>query len=226
MHRGPSRCVSEFRVYAFPRTLKDSHRFSVSPIRCDLSPNNPISGRHTVILGLHTLAERTPRGPRPVTAEAAGSSPVVPVIFFKHLQFQPFGDQGILGDDKRKAHVRSFFPTCRSLHESCFRQKSRSRHYRFHELLLRRALRLRCRLQVFVGDMKIAVPQVIADRQLMFSHLCEHGSDCMSKGVPADSKMPTDLNAGWIFFFSTEARSRGFFPLSLSEGNTKCSAWL
>jgi hypothetical protein len=59
VHRGPSRCVSEFGVYAFPRTLKDSHRFSVSPIRCDLSPYNPISGRHTVILGLHTLAERT-----------------------------------------------------------------------------------------------------------------------------------------------------------------------
>jgi hypothetical protein len=38
--------------------------------------------------------------------------------------------------------------------------------------------------------------------------------------------MPTDLNAGWIFFFNTEARSSGFLPLSLSEGKTKSSAWL
>ena len=60
MHRVPSRCVSEFRVYASPRTLKDFHRSSVGPIRWDLSPNNPISDRHTVIFGLRTLAERTP----------------------------------------------------------------------------------------------------------------------------------------------------------------------
>jgi hypothetical protein len=35
----------------------------------------------------------------PVTAEAAGSSPVVPATLFKYFQPWPFADQGLLGDD-------------------------------------------------------------------------------------------------------------------------------
>jgi hypothetical protein len=35
-----------------------------------------------------------------VTAEAAGSSPVVPAILFRHLQPQRPGSQGMLEDDK------------------------------------------------------------------------------------------------------------------------------
>lgn len=30
--------------------------------------------------------------------------------------------------------------------------------------------------------------QVIADRKLMFSHLCQHSADRMSKGMPANTK--------------------------------------
>jgi hypothetical protein len=30
--------------------------------------------------------------------------------------------------------------------------------------------------------------------------------------------IPILLKAGWIFFFSTEAKSSGFFPCNLSEG--------
>jgi hypothetical protein len=33
-----------------------------------------------------SLIYTAPRGEEPVTAEAAGSSPVVPAILFKHLQ--------------------------------------------------------------------------------------------------------------------------------------------
>ncbi len=40
-----------------------------------------------------------------VTAEAAGSSPVVPAITFNHLQALVQTDQGILGDDKRKTRI-------------------------------------------------------------------------------------------------------------------------
>ena len=35
--------------------------------------------------------------------------------------------------------------------------------------------------------MKIAVPQVVADGQLMLAHLGQHGSDRMTKRVPTDS---------------------------------------
>jgi hypothetical protein len=39
--------------------------------------------------------------------------------------------------------------------------------------------------------------------------------------------MPILLNAGWIFFFNTAARSSGLRPLSLSEANTKsCDGFL
>jgi hypothetical protein len=35
--------------------------------------------------------------------------------------------------------------------------------------------------------MKIAVPQIVADGQLMLSHFGQHGSDSMTKRVPTDS---------------------------------------
>jgi len=45
-----------------------------------------------------------------VTAEAAGSSPVVPAIFFNHLQALVPTDQEIFGDDKRLTRI----PNCES----------------------------------------------------------------------------------------------------------------
>jgi hypothetical protein len=41
------------------------------------------------------------------------------------------------------------------------------------------------RLQVLVRDMKVAVPQVVADCELMLAHLRQHGSHRVPKSVPA-----------------------------------------
>jgi hypothetical protein len=38
--------------------------------------------------------------------------------------------------------------------------------------------------------MKIAVTQVVADSELMFSHLCQHGPDRVPKRVPAHAGYP------------------------------------
>jgi hypothetical protein len=45
------------------------------------------------------------------------------------------------------------------------------------QVVLCQAFGLRCRLQVFVGDVKVAVPQVVADGELMFARFRQHGSD-------------------------------------------------
>ena len=41
--------------------------------------------------------------------------------------------------------------------------------------------------------MEIAVPQVVADRELMFSHLCQHGPNGVPKRMPAHAD---DANLG------------------------------
>jgi hypothetical protein len=46
---------------------------------------------------------------------------------------------------------------------------------------LRKPFALRCRLRVLVRHMETAVAQVVADCELMFPHICQLGSDCMSK---------------------------------------------
>jgi hypothetical protein len=43
-------------------------------------------------------------------------------------------------------------------------------------------------IQVLVRDMKVAVPQVVADCELMFAHLRQHGSNRMSERVPAHTR--------------------------------------
>ena len=48
--------------------------------------------------------------------------------------------------------------------------------------------RLRRRLQIFVRDVEAAVPQVVADRELMFAHLPQHGSNRVPKSVPAHTR--------------------------------------
>jgi hypothetical protein len=54
-----------------------------------------------------------------------------------------------------------------------------------HELPLREAFAFcRC-LEILVGHVQIAVTQVIADHQLVFAHLCQHGSHRVPKRVPA-----------------------------------------
>ena len=53
------------------------------------------------------------------------------------------------------------------------------------QFVLCQAFGLRCCLQVFVRDMKVAVPQVVADGELTFAHLRQPGSHRMPKSVPA-----------------------------------------
>ncbi len=65
---------------------------------------------------------------------------------------------------------------------------------RFDQLLLGSASRARCRLQILVGHTEIAVTQVIADRQLMLSHLRQQRSDCVPKRMPAHTADPKRLN--------------------------------
>src|ERR1700723_2953680 len=75
----------------------------------------------------------------------------------------------------------------RSLDWVCLRQNTR-RQNSVDQFVLCQAFGLRCCLQVLVRDMKVAVPQVVADRELMFAHLREHCSNRVPKGVPADTR--------------------------------------
>ena len=65
-----------------------------------------------------------------------------------------------------------------------------------HQFVLRQPFGLRSRPQIFVRDMKVAVPQVVADRELMFAHLRQHGSNRVLKSVPAYTRDSIRLNAG------------------------------
>src|SRR3984885_3839966 len=80
----------------------------------------------------------------------------------------------------------------------CFRQNTR-RQNRVDQFVLCQAFGLRCCLQVLVRDMKVAVPQVVADCELMFAHLREHRSDGMSKRVPAHTR-DSDPSEGRLYF--------------------------
>src|SRR5579864_5640541 len=51
-------------------------------------------------------------------------------------------------------------------------------------------------LQILVGHTDIAVTQVIADRQLMFSHFRQTGSHRVAKRVPAYTTSPEALERG------------------------------
>ena len=108
----------------------------------------------------------------PVTAEVASSSLVVPAILFNHLQALILTDQGILGDDKRQTRVpHSGFAAKRHLLDQIrFGQQAR-RQDAIDQLVLCKTLGLRCRLQVFVRDVEVAVPQVVADRELVLSQV-------------------------------------------------------
>ena len=51
----------------------------------------------------------------------------------------------------------------------------------------KRLLVRRC-LKILVGDMQIAVAQVVADHELVFAHLRQHGSHRVPKCVPAHTR--------------------------------------
>src|SRR5450432_3837453 len=92
----------------------------------------------------------------------------------------------MLGDDKRRTRMVPFENNSkqRLLDEVCLRQNTR-RQDSVDQFVLCQAFGLRCCLQILVRDMKVAVPQVVADRELMFAHLRQHASNRMPKGVPA-----------------------------------------
>src|SRR5581483_2728928 len=92
----------------------------------------------------------------------------------------------MLGDDKRRTRMAPSENGSkkRSLDQVCLRQNTR-RQNSIDQFVLRQAFGLRCRLQVLVRDMKVAVPQVVADRELMFAHLRQHSSNRVPKSVPA-----------------------------------------
>ena|SRR5579872_2713424 len=56
--------------------------------------------------------------------------------------------------------------------------------------------------------MQVRVAQLVADHELVFAHLCEHGSHRVPECMPPHTLIPISLNAGWIFFY-TEAKSSG-----------------
>jgi hypothetical protein len=95
----------------------------------------------------------------------------------------------MLGDDKRRTRVappeNAHEP--HSLDQVCLGQNT-CRQNRIDQFVMCQALGLRCWLQVLLRDMKVAVPQVIADRQLMFAHLCQDGSNRVPTGVPARTR--------------------------------------
>jgi hypothetical protein len=124
-----------------------------------------------------------------VTAEAAVSSPVVPAIPFKYLQTKPPASQGMLGDDKRRTRMAPSENAHKqhSLNQVCVGQNTR-RQNGVDQFVLRQSFALRCRLHVLVRDMEVAVPQVVSDRELMFAHLCQHGSNRVPKSVPAHTR--------------------------------------
>jgi hypothetical protein len=57
-----------------------------------------------------------------------------------------------------------------SLNEVCLGQNTR-RQNGVDQFVLRQSFGLRCRLQVLVRGMEVAVPQVVADCELMLTHL-------------------------------------------------------
>src|SRR5580700_11182647 len=95
----------------------------------------------------------------------------------------------MLGDDKRRTRMAPSENGSkkRSLDQVCLRQNTR-RQNSVDQFVLCQAFGLRCRLQVLVRDMKVAVPQVVADCELMFAHLRQHGSNRMSERVPAHTR--------------------------------------
>src|SRR6267154_2202970 len=95
----------------------------------------------------------------------------------------------MLGDDKRRTRMvpSENGSKQRSLDYVCLRQNTR-RQNGIDQLVLCQTFGLRCRLQVLVRDMKVAVPQIVADRELMFAHLRQHGSNRVPKSVPAHTR--------------------------------------
>src|SRR5579864_4808882 len=95
----------------------------------------------------------------------------------------------MLGDDKRRTRMVPFENNSkqRSLNYVCLRQNTR-RQNSVDQFVLCQPFGLRSRLQVLVRDMKVAVPQVVADRELMFAHFRQHGSNRVSKRVPAHTR--------------------------------------
>ena len=87
----------------------------------------------------------------------------------------------IIVENKDNPHKR------RSLDQVCLGQNTR-RQNGVDQFVLRQSFGLRCCLQVLVRDMEVAVPQVVADRELMFAHLRQHGSNRVSKSVPAHAR--------------------------------------
>jgi hypothetical protein len=96
----------------------------------------------------------------------------------------------MLGDDKRQTRMVPFENNSkqRSLDEVRLRQNTR-RQNSVDQFVLCQAFGLRCCLQVLVRDMKVAVPQVIADCELTFAHLRQHGSNRVPKCVQPNSKV-------------------------------------
>src|SRR6267154_5521570 len=92
----------------------------------------------------------------------------------------------MLGDDKRRTRMvpSENGSKQRSLDYVCLRQNTR-RQNSVDQFVLCQTFGLRCRLQVLVRDMKVAVPQVVADCELMFAHLRQHASYRVPKRVPA-----------------------------------------
>ena len=79
----------------------------------------------------------------------------------------------------------------------CFPRARPPRQNGIHELSLREAFAFcRC-LEILVGYVQIAVTQVIADHQLVFAHLCQHGSHRVPKGVSPYAGDADPLE-GWL----------------------------
>ena len=66
-----------------------------------------------------------------------------------------------------------------------------------HQLPLSQTLALRCCLKILVRHMQIAVPQVVADGELMFSHLGQHRTDGVSESMPTHT-YDADQGKGWL----------------------------
>ena len=107
----------------------------------------------------------------------------------------------MLGDDKRRTRVAppENAHQKHSLDQVCLWQNTCWQN-RIDQFVLCQAFDLRRCLQVFVRDMKVAVPQVVADGELMFAHLRQHGSDRMSKRVPAYPEYANGLERRLDFF--------------------------
>lgn len=77
-------------------------------------------------------------------------------------------------------------------------RESTARQDRIHQLFLRESFSLRRCLKILVRHMEIAVTQVIADRELMFSHLGQHRSNRMAKRMPAHAR-DADLRKSGLY---------------------------